>query len=175
MQSLWPWILPIVNSYTTMSPSLLSQAKREEAVSVLAQLEDGSGSYCGRRSEHCNGLCWEAEGRTAFVCVRETVLHQHAGARRPHELLTLFFTCTLFNRKKQTFSVCLIITWTCAPVYSWYKTAIRLFVSALLEWKEHFAFFVSSKTDCYCCYEPSEFKFWYVALIKCKHNVSLMF
>lgn len=158
-----------------MSPHLFSQAKREEAVSVLAQLEDGPWSDGGRRPEHCNGLRREAEGRSALVCVREAILHQHAGARCAHELLTLFFACTLCNRRKQTsmsccFMVCFIVIWKCAPVYS----AIRQFISALLKWKEHFAFFVSSKTDCYCCYEPSEFKFWYVAFIMCKHNVSFI-
>lgn len=65
-----------------------SQAERAEAVSIFAELEDGPGSDSGRRPEHRHGLCGEAEGGAALVCVREAVLHQRAGARRAHELLT---------------------------------------------------------------------------------------
>lgn len=70
-----------------MSLLLTPQAKREEAVSIFAQFEDGSGSDRGRRSEHRNGLCRKASGGTALVRVWEALPHQHAGARCTHELL----------------------------------------------------------------------------------------
>lgn len=69
---------------------LSSQAKGEEAVSIPAQFKDGLGSDGGRRPEHRNGVGREAEGGPALVCVREAVLHQHAGTRRTHELLNSF-------------------------------------------------------------------------------------
>lgn len=65
-----------------------SQAERAEAVSISAELEDGPGSDSGRRPEHRHGLRREDEGGAPLVCVRQAVLHQRAGARRTHELLT---------------------------------------------------------------------------------------
>lgn len=76
--------LVLVNSCRLNSP----QAKREEAISIVAQLKDGPGPDRGRRPEHRDGLRREAEGGTPLVRVWEAVLHQHAGARRAHELLT---------------------------------------------------------------------------------------
>lgn len=72
-----------------MFPRLPPQAEGEEAVPISAQPKDGPGSDGGRGPEHCNGLRREAEGGTALVCVREAVLHQHAGARCAHDLVTL--------------------------------------------------------------------------------------
>lgn len=72
---------------TTLPPSL-PQAKRAEVLSISAEFEDGPGSDSGRRLEHRHGLCGEAEGGAALVCVREAFLHQRTGARRTPELLT---------------------------------------------------------------------------------------
>lgn len=70
-------------------PSTASlQAERAEAVSFSAELEDGLGSDSGRRPEHRHGLRGETEGGAALLCLRQAVLHQRAGARRAHELLT---------------------------------------------------------------------------------------
>lgn len=68
-------------------------------------------SDCGRRLEHCNGLRREAEGRTPLICVWKAILHKHARARCPHELLKFlkldigrimeyFFACGIFGSIK---------------------------------------------------------------------------
>ncbi|XP_034065958.1 guanine nucleotide exchange C9orf72 homolog isoform X2 [Gymnodraco acuticeps] len=73
-------------------------AEREEAVSIPAQPKDRPGSDGGGGPAHRNGLRREAEGGTALVRVQQAVLHQHARARRSHDLLTYSSSRTFMYR-----------------------------------------------------------------------------
>lgn len=86
----------LVNGFSLLL--LPPQAKREEALPIFAQPEVWPGSDGGGRPQHRDGLRREAAGGAALVRFREALLHQHAGARRADELLTLSPSPrTLFN------------------------------------------------------------------------------
>ena len=113
MQILRPNYCGLLTVTTAIAVLLPLQAKREEALSIPSQFKDGPGSYSGGGPEHSNGLRWEAEGRTALVCVREAILHEPARTRRTHELLTPFFTWTLgigWSMETDVLLYCFIVT-----------------------------------------------------------------
>lgn len=140
---------PDVTGAYSLPSTPSSQAERAEAVSISAELEDGPGSDSGRRPEHRHGLRREAEGGAALLCVWEAVLHQRAGARRSHELLTAAAPSDR-HRLPSVLFLCYMAACTCEDAERVFDAGLHnsglAFVSSLF-------YFFSQARYCDFCYE----------------------